>query len=140
MIKHSEQWPDENDNKKNKELSNRKRDSTDHTLIEATIPLIQQHQRHHQETAGQLSIPQNQQESVLQKFRKSFSLRFNKRGSKEGGSTDGDSQLQTSHSVTVPSDNDTDQKFNDDDQHKNDNSDQKFRLVSFYKNVFHYKK
>lgn len=102
----------------------------------------QRHQ-HLQETSassGQGNICQNQQESVLQKFRKSFSLRFHKRGSKEGGSSEGDGQsmppIQPSH--VLPLDNDTDlssvHRFNDEDKqfsdhHKDDTSDQKFRSV-----------
>ena len=69
--------------------------TTEHPLVEAAIPLVSH--SHLQETmnvaptvvinaTGSQShrvTVSNQQESVLQKFRKSFSLRFHKKGSKE---------------------------------------------------------
>ena len=74
--------------------------------------------------------PSNQQDSVLQKFRKSFSLRFHKKGSKE--SSEGDGQAD---------ENDATGNLDDEDfppapapeqppHHKEDPiNDQKFRFV-----------
>lgn len=77
------------------------------------------------------SSAQSQQESVLQKFRKSFSLRFHKKGSKESNESecpaednDGSGPLDEEEEREPPSV--TEQT----PQHKEDtNNDQKFRLV-----------
>lgn len=74
---------------------------------------------------------QSQQESVLQKFRKSFSLRFHKKGSKESNESecpaednDGSGPLDEEEEREPPTV--TEQT----PQHKEDtNNDQKFRLV-----------
>ena len=77
------------------------------------------------------SSTQSQQESVLQKFRKSFSLRFHKKGSKESNESecpaednDGSGPLDEEEEREPPTV--TEQT----PQHKEDtNNDQKFRLV-----------
>lgn len=77
------------------------------------------------------SSTQSQQESVLQKFRKSFSLRFHKKGSKESNESecpaednDGSGPLDEEEEREQPTV--TEQT----PQHKEDtNNDQKFRLV-----------
>lgn len=120
----------------------------EHPLAEATIPLVS-HARLQAEPSSVLSVAgvvsgggsqnahrasaQGQQESVLQKFRKSFSLRFHKKGSKESNEecpaedNDGSGVLdeEEEERVTPPV---TSEQSN---QHKDDPSnDQKFRFVS----------
>ncbi|KAL0125257.1 hypothetical protein PUN28_004412 [Cardiocondyla obscurior] len=115
--------------------------TTEHPLAEATIPLVN-HSRL-QEPPSVLnvsSVPtggnqnathrtQSQQESVLQKFRKSFSLRFHKKGSKESNEEcpveDNDGSLDEEEGTETPSVTTSDQSS----QHKDDSSsDQKFRF------------
>ncbi|XP_053597025.1 uncharacterized protein LOC103576107 isoform X2 [Microplitis demolitor] len=126
----------------------RRRDlNTEHPLVEASIPLIQ-HPRLQKESSNSSThneaqsysskdgLSQNQHESVIQKFRKSFSLRFHKRGSKEGST-----EVDGHPNVLLPSENDRDSSsitcINVEDhresiptieQHKEDYSDQKFRF------------
>lgn len=119
--------------------------TTEHPLAEATIPLVS-HSRL-QEPPSVLNVAnvptggsqnaahrtQSQQESVLQKFRKSFSLRFHKKGSKESNEecpaedNDGSGPLDEEDTGTeTPSVTTSDQSS----QHKDDSSnDQKFRCV-----------
>ncbi|XP_034941073.1 serine-rich adhesin for platelets [Chelonus insularis] len=147
----SRQWSSDENRHANEETSRRRDLSTEHPLIEATIPLIQ-HSRlqdsnnpsgHGDSQSYRLkeNTSQNQQESVLQKFRKSFSLRFHKRGSKEG-SLEGDGQSAVPHPPSLPPENDgelssivrisRDEDEKDSapmlEQHKEDYNDQKFRF------------
>lgn len=118
--------------------------TTEHPLAEATIPLVSHSRLQEQPsnlsgnivTASGVQNParsstQSQQESVLQKFRKSFSLRFHKKGSKE-----------SNESECPPDDNDGSGPLDEEEdreqtivaeqtpQHKEDTSnDQKFRSV-----------
>ncbi|XP_077267562.1 rho guanine nucleotide exchange factor 3 isoform X4 [Temnothorax americanus] len=117
--------------------------TTEHPLAEATIPLVS-HSRL-QEPSSVLNVAnvptgggqnaahraQSQQESVLQKFRKSFSLRFHKKGSKESNEecpaedNDGSGPLDEEEGAETPSVTTSDQSS----QHKDDSSnDQKFRF------------
>ena len=146
-------------------LSRRNRErGTEHPLAEATIPLVVSNSRL-QESSGSSttvnadgqgyripgSTSQSQQESVLQKFRKSFSLRFNKKGSKESNDGDGPTP-QPPVAPSMPLDDHGNNnglctlRLNVEDsaeptlalapeqcsQHKEDvSSDQKFRYVKF---------
>ncbi|KAL0125411.1 hypothetical protein PUN28_004500 [Cardiocondyla obscurior] len=135
---HSRQWSgdEEDDGSRTGHVT------TEHPLAEATIPLVN-HSRL-QEPPSVLnvsSVPtggnqnathrtQSQQESVLQKFRKSFSLRFHKKGSKESNEEcpveDNDGSLDEEEGTETPSVTTSDQSS----QHKDDSSsDQKFRFV-----------
>lgn len=118
--------------------------TTEHPLAEATIPLVS-HSRL-QEPSSVLNVAnvpsggsqnvhraggQSQQESVLQKFRKSFSLRFHKKGSKESNEecpaedNDGSGLLDEEEERETPPV--TSEQSN---HHKDDPSnDQKFRFV-----------
>lgn len=119
--------------------------TTEHPLAEATIPLVS-HTRL-QEPSSVLNVTnvptggsqntahrtQSQQESVLQKFRKSFSLRFHKKGSKESNEecpaedNDGSGPLDEEEGTETPTVTSSEQS----NQHKDDSSnDQKFRFVS----------
>lgn len=119
--------------------------TTEHPLAEATIPLVS-HTRL-QEPSSVLNVAnvptggsqntahraQSQQESVLQKFRKSFSLRFHKKGSKESNEecpaedNDGSGPLDEEEGTETPPVTSSEQI----NQHKDDSSnDQKFRFVS----------
>ncbi|XP_078051254.1 rho guanine nucleotide exchange factor 3 isoform X1 [Augochlora pura] len=117
--------------------------TTEHPLAEATIPLVSHSRLQEQPSnlSGNIvaasggqnpsrSSTQSQQESVLQKFRKSFSLRFHKKGSKE-----------SNESECPPDDNDGSGPLDEEEereqtivaeqtpQHKEDTSnDQKFRF------------
>ncbi|KAK0182228.1 hypothetical protein PV327_000389 [Microctonus hyperodae] len=163
LDRNDRQWSGD-ENRKSNDESSRKRDlNTEHPLIEATIPLVQhsrlQHESiipcgHHESQSyrsreNNSNNSQNSQESVLQKFRKSFSLRFHKRGSKEG-STECDGQSMVPIPPPLPPDSDRDSPSGlrsntaDDDhehsstivvtehqqqqQHKEDYNDQKFRF------------
>ena len=117
--------------------------TTEHPLVEASIPLVSH--SHLQEAS---SVPPavvinstgsqsnrgsapNQQESVLQKFRKSFSLRFHKKGSKE--STEGDCPSECNKG-SANLEEDDDQRLaptpDQPTQQKEDSgNDQKFRYV-----------
>lgn len=91
------------------------------------------------------SAQQSQQESVLQKFRKSFSLRFHKKGSKESNEGDTSAAAGLSGSIDDPNnDPGCNSRLNADDendalnvnvsesssQHKEELvTDQKFRFV-----------
>lgn len=121
--------------------------STEHPIVEATIPLVSHNVRIQESpscfvghsttiTQRQNSRDNNNQESVLQKFRKSFSLRFNKKGSKESfeGSIVDAAGPTSNTEDTEPNDDDDDreppppapQQINM--QHKDDTiTDQKFR-------------
>lgn len=155
IISFSRQWSGD-ENRHASDEASRRRD-TEHPLIEASIPLVR-HSLSQQESNPVIgtnphtesqsyrtrdnNVSQTQQESVLQKFRKSFSLRFHKRGSKEG-STEIDGQSTAPLPPPLPPDNDGDSTSTlrlsaDDDrespsqnmapeQHKEDISDQKFR-------------
>lgn len=76
---------------------------------------------------------QSQQESVLQKFRKSFSLRFHKKGSKESNEEypADDNERHTGH-MDEDDERDIPSVISEQtNQHKDDTSnDQKFRFVS----------
>ncbi|KAG5320378.1 SPT13 protein, partial [Pseudoatta argentina] len=119
--------------------------TTEHPLAEATIPLVS-HSRL-QEPSSVLNVAnvptggsqnaahraQSQQESVLQKFRKSFSLRFHKKGSKESNEecpvedNDGTGPLDEEEGTESPSVTTSEQSSQS--QHKDDSSnDQKFRF------------
>ncbi|XP_011308183.1 uncharacterized protein RhoGEF3 isoform X2 [Fopius arisanus] len=112
----SRQWSIDDGHQSHEETPRRRELSTEHPLVEATIPLVR-HPRlqdatgssnsQSTETPSYRSRDNSQQESVLQKFRKSFSLRFHKRGSKEG-STDGDGQSIPQHPPALPPDDDAD--------------------------------
>lgn len=116
--------------------------TTEHPLAEATIPLVSH--SHLQETANvtpaviinttgsqtHRTHAPNQQESVLQKFRKSFSLRFHKKGSKE--STESECPPDCNEgSVNLEDDNDRHlPTVSDQPQHKEESgNDQRFRSV-----------
>jgi len=125
--------------------------TTEHPLAEATIPLVSHSARlqeqpssvlnvnaHHMASGGSQNAThrasQNQQESVLQKFRKSFSLRFHKKGSKESNEecpaddNDGSGPLDEEEGRETPPVTSSSEQSN---QHKDDSSnDQKFRFVS----------
>ncbi|XP_034186585.2 rho guanine nucleotide exchange factor 3 isoform X2 [Osmia lignaria lignaria] len=117
--------------------------TTEHPLTEATIPLVSHSRLQEQPsnlsgnivTASGIQNParsstQSQQESVLQKFRKSFSLRFHKKGSKESNESecpveDNDGSGPLDEEEEREPSNVTEQTS----QHKEDtNSDQKFRF------------
>lgn len=137
----SRQWSgDEED-----DATRRSHATTEHPLAEATIPLVS-HSRL-QEPSSVLNVAnvptggsqntahraQSQQESVLQKFRKSFSLRFHKKGSKESNEecpvedNDGSGPLDEEEGTETPPVTSSEQS----NQHKDDSSnDQKFRFVS----------
>jgi hypothetical protein len=123
--------------------------TTEHPLAEATIPLVS-HSARLQEPSSVLNVnahmptggsqnathraSQNQQESVLQKFRKSFSLRFHKKGSKESNEecpaddNDGSGPLDEEEGRETPPVTSSSEQSN---QHKDDSSnDQIFRFVS----------
>ncbi|XP_063987773.1 mucin-2 isoform X2 [Diachasmimorpha longicaudata] len=112
----SNQWSIDDGHQSHEETSRRRDMSTEHPLVEATIPLVR-HPRlqdatgssnsQSTETPSYRSRDNSQQESVLQKFRKSFSLRFHKRGSKEG-STEGDGQSITQLPPALPVDDEAD--------------------------------
>ncbi|KAG8036655.1 hypothetical protein G9C98_003977 [Cotesia typhae] len=140
-------WSSNTNQHANDEVPRRRDLNTEHPLIEASIPFV--HLRLQKESSNNSThnevqsypsskdgMSQNQHESVIQKFRKSFSLRFHKRGSKEG-STEADGQP----SVLLPPENDGDSSavtcINVDDhkesipvteQHKETYADQKFRF------------
>ncbi|XP_043469994.1 uncharacterized protein LOC122503188 isoform X3 [Leptopilina heterotoma] len=115
--------------------------TTEHPLAEASIPLVSH--SHLQETAtvtpavvinntgSQIhrAHAPNQQESVLQKFRKSFSLRFHKKGSKE--STESECPPDCNEG-SMNLDDDDDRHLapaSDQSQHKEDSgNDQRFRF------------
>lgn len=120
--------------------------TTEHPLAEATIPLVSHSRLQEQSSVLNVAnVPtggsqnathraQSQQESVLQKFRKSFSLRFHKKGSKESNEecpaedNDGTGPLDEEEGAETPSVTTSDQSS----QHKDDSSnDQKFRFVSW---------
>ncbi|XP_025268401.1 uncharacterized protein LOC105252011 isoform X2 [Camponotus floridanus] len=135
----SRQWSgDEED-----DATRRSHVTTEHPLTEATIPLVS-HSRL-QEPSSVLNVAnvptggsqntahraQSQQESVLQKFRKSFSLRFHKKGSKESNEecpaedNDGSGPLDEEEGTETPPVTSSEQS----NQHKDDSSnDQKFRF------------
>lgn len=122
--------------------------TTEHPLAEATIPLIS-HSRLQEppsvlnvvnvptggsQNATHRATQSSQQESVLQKFRKSFSLRFHKKGSKESNEecpaddNDGSGPLDEEEGRETPTVTSSSEQSS---QHKDDSSnDQKFRFVS----------
>jgi len=123
--------------------------TTEHPLAEATIPLVS-HSRLQEPSSSVLNVnahmptggsqnathraSQNQQESVLQKFRKSFSLRFHKKGSKESNEecpaddNDGSGPLDEEEGRETPPVTSSSEQSN---QHKDDSgNEQKFRFVS----------
>ncbi|XP_020285856.1 spermatogenesis-associated protein 13 isoform X3 [Pseudomyrmex gracilis] len=115
--------------------------TTEHPLTEATIPLVS-HSRLQEPSSSPNVVnvsaggnqnaahrAQSQQESVLQKFRKSFSLRFHKKGSKESNEEcpveDHDGHLDDEEGRETPPVTTSEQS----NQHKDDSSnDQKFRF------------
>ncbi|XP_043497685.1 spermatogenesis-associated protein 13 isoform X3 [Polistes fuscatus] len=123
---------------------------TEHPLTEATIPLVTHSRLQDPSTlnssnvittsgggSGQnshrTSTPQSQQESVLQKFRKSFSLRFHKKGSKE--STEGECPVEENERTTGQLGEEEERETStilsseQSSQHKDDpGNDQKFRF------------
>ncbi|XP_046420190.1 uncharacterized protein LOC124179639 isoform X1 [Neodiprion fabricii] len=121
--------------------------STEHPIVEATIPLVTHVRLQDTGTPGntgpilgggsqtQRHAAQNQ-ESVLKKFRKSFSLRFHKKGSKES-SEGGDALSEELNALPLDEDDDREpppppapqQQTQITMQHKEDPmNDQKFRF------------
>ncbi|XP_026669321.1 uncharacterized protein LOC108624996 isoform X4 [Ceratina calcarata] len=111
--------------------------TTEHPLAEATIPLVSRLQEQPSSgnivaTSGVQNSPrsssqsQSQQGSVLQKFRKSFSLRFHKKGSKE--SNEGECPVEDNESGPLDEEEERESQPVT-EQHKEDNgNDQKFRF------------
>ncbi|KAI4488591.1 hypothetical protein M0802_011481 [Mischocyttarus mexicanus] len=130
---------------------------TEHPLTEATIPLVTHSRLQDPSTLNSSNViassgggggggsgsgqnshrsntPQNQQESVLQKFRKSFSLRFHKKGSKE--STEGECPMEENERTTGGQLGEEEERetstilsSEQSSQHKDDpGNDQKFRF------------
>lgn len=114
----------------------------EHPLTEASIPLASHPHMSKapamsstsvtNNVAGNLSLrggPSNQQESVLQKFRKSFSLRFHKKGSKE--SQEGDGPVEDNDVAHLDDEDFPPAPAPEQPPHKEDPvNDQKFRFVA----------
>lgn len=125
---------------------------TEHPLTEATIPLVTHSRLQDPSTLSSSNViaasggapgqnshrsnaQQSQQESVLQKFRKSFSLRFHKKGSKE--STEGECPAEENERTTGQLGEEEERETSavlsseQGSQHKDDpGNDQKFRFVN----------